>query len=257
MTLIANLSDALRGALKVFSSKRAANLELAQIINDCAGAIDATKTAPNGLRAAQYVEVDPGGNYSIPFYSLGDVTSARYIYLLVGTAGNSSSIQLRGDGGCSLQFASAVTDKNKVTVPANVAIAMSIWDGTNHLIDFVTTTGGLALDCKVPLRLSDSGIATASGTGGTSTVTLSKQNGVITTDAITTAAGAAHVITVTNTLVAATSRILVTLDKNGSAGTPVITSVTPGSGSFTVEISNLHASAAVNAALKVHFLVLP
>jgi hypothetical protein len=40
--------------------------------------------------------------------------------------------------------------------------------------------------------------ATATGTGGTSTVTLQKPLGVITTGAITTAAAADHVMTVTN-----------------------------------------------------------
>lgn len=95
--------------------------------------------------------------------------------------------------------------------------------------------------------------ATAVGTGGTSTVTLSKPLGVITTDAITTAAAGTHVMTVTNTLVTSTSIIHASINQNGSTGLPVITSIEPGSGSFVIRISNLHASAAFNAALKIPF----
>jgi hypothetical protein len=95
--------------------------------------------------------------------------------------------------------------------------------------------------------------ATASGTGSTSTVTLSKPLGTITSDAITTAAAATHVMTVTNTLVASTSIITASINQNGSTGLPVITSIEPGSGSFVIRITNLHASAAFNAALKISF----
>lgn len=97
--------------------------------------------------------------------------------------------------------------------------------------------------------------ATASGTSGTSTVTLSKTLGVITTDAITTAAAADHVMTVTNTTVTASSVIVASINKNASTGWPVITSIEPGSGSFVIRITNMHASAAFNAALKIAFQV--
>jgi len=93
--------------------------------------------------------------------------------------------------------------------------------------------------------------ATATGTGGTSTATLSKPIGVITTDAITTAAAADHVMTVTNTGVTTASIINVTVNKNASTGWPVITSVEPGPGSYVIRITNAHASAAFNAALKL------
>ncbi len=97
--------------------------------------------------------------------------------------------------------------------------------------------------------------ATATGTSGTSTVTLSKPLGTITTDAITTAAAATHVMTVTNTLVGTGSIIVASINQNGSTGLPVITSIEPGSGTFVIRITNLHATAAFNAALKINFVV--
>lgn len=108
-----------------------------------------------------------------------------------------------------------------------------------------------ALQKKALLAADTALTAAATGTGGTSTATLSKPLGVITTDAITTAAAADHVITVTNTIVTTASVINVTVNKNGSTGWPVITSVEPGSGSYVIRITNAHASAAFNAALKL------
>lgn len=114
-----------------------------------------------------------------------------------------------------------------------------------------TLTTRAAMQKKGLLAADTAITATASGTGGTSTVTLSKPLGVITTDAITTAAAADHVITVTATNVTAASVINVTVNKNGSTGWPVITSVEPGAGSYVIRITNAHASAAFNAALKL------
>ena len=97
-----------------------------------------------------------------------------------------------------------------------------------------------------------------SGTGTTSSgaVTVSTQVGVITTEALTTAAGAAYTITWTNTKISTASVILCTLGAGtNSQGTPVVF-VTPGSGSATVVIANQHASAAFNGTLKLHFCVL-
>lgn len=97
--------------------------------------------------------------------------------------------------------------------------------------------------------------ATATGTGSTSTVTLSKNVGTISSGAITTAAGATHTMTVTNTLVTASSIILASVDANTSGGTPVITSITPGSGSFTVQVQNIHATAPFDHAIKINFMI--
>jgi hypothetical protein len=108
-----------------------------------------------------------------------------------------------------------------------------------------------AMQKKALLAADGTITATATGTGGTSTVTLSTPLGVITTGAITTAAAADHVMTVTHTGVTAASIINVTVNKNGSTGWPLITSVEPGTGSYVIRITNAHASAAFNAALKL------
>ena len=106
---------------------------------------------------------------------------------------------------------------------------------------------------QVELGPRDSGAASATGTGSTSTATLSKKTGIITTAALTTASGAAHTLTLTNTKVSASSVIVCNARrKSATAGLPMVTKVTPGSGTVDIEITNA-AAAAVDGTLDVVF----
>lgn len=98
--------------------------------------------------------------------------------------------------------------------------------------------------------------ATATGTGGTGTVTLNKTSGKITTGALTTAAAATHVITLTNSKIAAGDQVYVSVGKGtATTGTPTVADVTPAAGSVVISIQNIHASVAINGTLVVSFFV--
>lgn len=109
------------------------------------------------------------------------------------------------------------------------------------------------------------GIGYATGAGGTVTqatdrstgVTLSKLTGAITTDTTSLAAGAEAEFTVTNTTVAATDVVVVSL-KSGNTGigtcVPVVTGVA--AGSFKIMITNTHTSTAEVGACVLNFAVL-
>ena len=109
-----------------------------------------------------------------------------------------------------------------------------------------TTAGSLALD---------SGTKTAAATAGAAT--LNKDAGVITSEALTTAAAAAYTLTITNSSIAAADQVFASL-QNGtnSAGIPVIERVTPGAGSVVIVVRNLHAADALNGTIKIAFAVL-
>lgn len=81
-------------------------------------------------------------------------------------------------------------------------------------------------------------------------------SGEATSSSLTTAAGATASITITNASIVATSKVFAAV-KNGtnSAGMPVITTITPGSGSAVVVVQNIHASAALNGTLKLEYFV--
>lgn len=97
---------------------------------------------------------------------------------------------------------------------------------------------------------------TATGASGAST-----QRGrrvQITTEALTTAAGATYTHTLTNAEIKADSMVLVTVKYGSSTtGTPVVTRVTPAAGSVAFVTQNIHASAALNGTLVYDVLVIP
>lgn len=103
--------------------------------------------------------------------------------------------------------------------------------------------------------LSDKGTVTQS-TSITTGVTLSNLNGVVTTVSSTLAADTEATFTVTNTKVTTTSNIMLTaVYPAASAGTPVVQVGAVANGSFTVVITNVNPTNALNAALKIGFLV--
>jgi len=114
-----------------------------------------------------------------------------------------------------------------------------------------------------PLLTAAGPIGYATGIGGAVTQATSAATGVtvnalcgqITTVALTTAAAAEETFTVTNSKVAATDVVAVSTTYDG-AGTPMVSVRAVGAGSFKVVITNLHASAALDAALVVNFCVI-
>lgn len=96
------------------------------------------------------------------------------------------------------------------------------------------------------------GTKTASATSGAAT--LNQPSGIITTESLTTAAAATYTLTLTNSKVAATDIVQVTLGAGtNSAGTPVILTATCTDSTITVKIYNTHASAAFNGTLTVQY----
>lgn len=91
---------------------------------------------------------------------------------------------------------------------------------------------------------------TATGTSNAST--LNNKAGVITTESVTTAAGATFTETITNSAVAAADICFASVTTAGT-GTPAVTKVTPAAGSLVVIVQNIHASAAFNNTLKIAF----
>lgn len=127
-------------------------------------------------------------------------------------------------------------------------------DGANTLPGVQTISGTLTFSAGAKIDV-DSGTVTASGTGGTSTATLSKMAGIVTTDAITTASSGSHVMTITNTLVAAGDIIIGSLVGGSNTRVGVQIELVAGSNTITATIKNANASA-INGTVIFSFLVL-
>lgn len=100
--------------------------------------------------------------------------------------------------------------------------------------------------------------------GGTATAsagaaTLNNRFGVITSEALTTAQDASYTLTVTNSQIAATDMVFVSVaNGTNSQGTTVVTKVTPAAGSLVIIVTNKHASAvALNGTLKIAYASFP
>lgn len=120
----------------------------------------------------------------------------------------------------------------------------------------------LVLDTTVTNKGNESNAAgtfdtldTGSATASSGAATLNKQTGTITSEALTTAAAGDYTLTLTNSLISATSVILCSLDNGTNTTTPIyVRLVTPGSGSATIIVRNAGAGA-LNGTIKIRFAV--
>jgi fibronectin-binding autotransporter adhesin len=149
--------------------------------------------------------------------------------------------------------AGAMGQATTVTIPdpGGASASVVLTAGAQTLAGVKTFSSGIAFGAGGTLD-ADSGTVTLSSNAGT----VSKMAGVITTESLTTAAGAAQALTITNTLCATTSIVLVTRSGGTSAGgTPIIKAV-PGNGSFVITLDNKHASAAFDGTFILSFLLI-
>ena len=116
---------------------------------------------------------------------------------------------------------------------------------------YVTTQGTKASPAAT-VKESNVGAATASA----GAATLNSLMGQITTEALTTAAAAEYTLTLTNSQIAAADLIFASVDPLTSAGSPAIGQCKANAGSAVITVTNLHASAAFDAAIKINFMVI-
>lgn len=91
----------------------------------------------------------------------------------------------------------------------------------------------------------------------TNNVTVNALNGVITTVSSTLAASTTVFFTVNNSDVLATSKIIVSLEYDEVAtGLPLVRISDVLAGSFKIVLTNASAAAALNGALRIHFLII-
>ena len=94
------------------------------------------------------------------------------------------------------------------------------------------------------------------GTEASNAVTASGVAGVITTSALTTAGGASYAITWTNTVMTATSVVLLTIAGGTNTTENVTLKIAPGAGSGTLTIYNNTAATALNGTILISYLVI-
>ena len=143
---------------------------------------------------------------SIVMANMVSQTNASYIEKVTPSAGT-LTILLNTDAGAAT-FAYIATPTAEDSTPSNYLLA------SNNLSDVASSTTSLANLGAMPLAggTFTGKVSFTEGTGSGATPTVSKQCGVVTTASLSTAAAAAATATtITNTLVSATSTVLVSL----------------------------------------------
>lgn len=104
--------------------------------------------------------------------------------------------------------------------------------------------------CGNPSVLGANVMNAVKGTSASWAITLNTDTFIITTEALTTAAGAEYTLTLTNNNIWADSLVFVTVGKSGStatSGTPWMWGVTVTANTAVITITNLHASEGFNS----------
>lgn len=104
---------------------------------------------------------------------------------------------------------------------------------------------------KAGIKFTD--VSSASATAGAATC--NAYAGTITSEALTTAAGADYVLTLTNDKITASSTVLAAVEHGTNTTEGLLVGrITPAAGSVVIRVRNAHASSALNGTIKVKFL---
>lgn len=115
---------------------------------------------------------------------------------------------------------------------------------------------GLSGDGSLVIRDGSISPDTGTATAVAGAATLNKVTGKITSEALTTAAGATYVLTVTNSEVEAADLVFASADYGTStAGTLAVADVRPDNGEIVIVVQNIHAANAVNGTIVISFFV--
>lgn len=199
----------------------------------------------------------------------------------VGTGGVTTAIGTISSGVNGTITVTFTGNRAKQDVPL-MTVADNSLVGAAHTLTAATTTAGVSGDGRIVPKgtlcvAADTGftyvnegtppnptwVQILNGDTGTATATagaatLSKMSGVVTSEALTTAGLADYTLTLTNTLVTTASKITASVSNGtNTQGTLGMGPITPGTGSATIIVHNLHATQALNGTIKIAFEVVP
>jgi hypothetical protein len=108
----------------------------------------------------------------------------------------------------------------------------------------------------MPSGVNPGDVGSATSTAAAASV--NHTSGTVTTEALTTAAGADYSFTLTDANISTDSVVMVHVGGDGTNTTVpcLVHSIIPGAGSATFKVRNNHASAALNGTLKLRFVSL-
>ena len=151
----------------------------------------------------------------------------------------------------SVDFHPMRGDTSTVTQTTNRSTGVTI----NSLVGQITTDAtALAAGAEAKFVVTNSYVTQT--TNRSTGVTINSLVGQITTDATALAAGAEAKFVVTNSYVSAKDVIVINAASGQTADTSIPTVIAVADGSFTIQLTNLHAATADTGAMVINFIVL-
>lgn len=193
------------------------------------------------------------------------LASVFFLALLVPALAGTTNFFTTQNGGVDFPMTPTTIDGMTIgaTTPApgnfTTLTSTSAPSGAGNTANFASPPplGATAPNTVVGSSLkSDSGTKTAAATAGAAT--LNKTAGVITSEALTTAAGATYTLDITNSTAATADQVFASVQYGtATAGSPAVTTVsTATAGHVIIVVQNIHASAALDGTIKVSYLVM-
>ena len=106
-----------------------------------------------------------------------------------------------------------------------------------------------------PWKIGIGGAAAKSAVAVAGAATLNKESGSITTESLTTAAGANYTLTLTSSRSVVGDLVMASVSNGtNTGGDPGILSITATAGQIVIKVRNHHASTAFNGTLVINFL---
>jgi hypothetical protein len=179
-----------------------------------------------------------------------------------GTSGTAAGIANPGDlliaddGGTVTLYLNTNTSLSPTWTALEAAGGSPTFDNVVATGDISAATVGATTPpaATVAALHVDTGTKTATASSGAAT--LNKMAGVITSESLTTAKGAAYTLTLTNSDIAAADQVMASVALGSSTtGTPLIESVTPSTGHVVVVVLNNDGTNAFNGTIKIGFVV--
>jgi hypothetical protein len=153
-------------------------------------------------------------------------------------------------GGATDPSVTTITTSGIATIGGALSAASAAI--TNAITAATLVLTGLMTSLSIKI---DTGTKTASATAGAAT--LNKNSGIITSEALTTAALGSYTLTLTNSQIAAADLVFCqVVGGSFTTGEPVLLHAVPGSGSVVIHVLNADTALALNGTIKIAFLIL-
>lgn len=219
------------------------------------GGPDTTASITAGIVSDTFISFQPGNTQKMVLREDGDLEVAKNVEATGNVTG--ANLKLSADGAI---LDSSNNELVKFVKTASAVNELTVKNAATGFDVEISATGG---DTDIDLQLVAKGAglvllgarASAEATDGAATV--NAQRGYVTSEELTTAAGAAYTLTLTNSRIAAASQVVATVeDGTNTQGIPVVGTVkVTEAGTAVIKVYNMHASQALNGTIIISFTV--